>query len=114
MGPSSPSDTCAGATYCWEHSRGQWRKWASLTRNQSISFILTVFGAVGVSSDLPLGAIRLVDARQALAPRDEFALLKETGTGAPGVNVFFQVEGAPADVVDSFYRLVVTGFPGDD
>ena len=28
----------AGQKYCWQHSRGLWAKWHSLTRNQTIAF----------------------------------------------------------------------------
>ncbi len=38
----------AGAKWCWQHSHGLGLKWRSLTRNQSIVFILSVIGVVGV------------------------------------------------------------------
>jgi hypothetical protein len=40
--------------------------------------------------------------------------MRQKDTGAAGVNVFFRVEGAPARISDSIWRLVVATFPGDD
>jgi hypothetical protein len=37
-----------GTGLCWQHSRGLRRKWRSLTRNQSIVFVLACVGAVSV------------------------------------------------------------------
>jgi hypothetical protein len=44
----------------------------------------------------------------------KFELMRQKDSGAPGVNVFFRIEGAAAVVSDGLSRLVVTNFPGDD
>jgi hypothetical protein len=106
----------AGAECCWQHSYGLKRKWSSLTRNQSIVFILSCIGVVGVS--ISFAAWRFPDFWRA-TPRPrlhvtKYELIRETNTGTPGVNVFFRVEGAGAGLVDCLSRIVVTKFPGDD
>ena len=38
--------TAKGSRFCWQHSHGWRAKWRSLTRNQTLTFGLTVFGAL--------------------------------------------------------------------
>ena len=106
----------AGTGFCWQHSRGLKRKWRSLTRNQSIVFILSCVGVVGVL--ISFVAWRFPDfwsaARRPRLHITKFELIRQTNTGTPGVNVFFRVEGAGAKLVDSFYRIVIANFLGDD
>ena len=88
----------------------------SLTRNQSLVFILGCIGVVGVL--ISFVAWRFPDfwsvARRPRLRITKFELIQQTNTGTPGVNVFFRVEGAGAKLVDSSYRIVVTTFPGDE
>jgi hypothetical protein len=37
-------EVAAGEKYCWQHARGIGRKWKSLTRNQSVIFVLAIAG----------------------------------------------------------------------
>lgn len=105
-----------GAGCCWQHSRGLKRKWRSLTRNQSIAFVLGCIGVVGVS--ISFTAWRFPDF-WSTAPRPRlhltrFELIREANTGRPGVNVFFRVDGEGARIADALSRMVVKNFPGDD
>lgn len=43
-----------GERFCWQHAHGFKARWRSLTRNQSVLFVLTVLGVVAAVVGLPI------------------------------------------------------------
>lgn len=55
---------------CWQHAKTWRHKWRSLTRNQSILFILTVFGVLLAAAGLILPAVGYRGAEHVVRQRD--------------------------------------------
>lgn len=67
--------------FCWQHASGLMRKWRSLTRNQSIAFVLGILSLVG----LPSAYWSYKGSKKSASPASSTSVVQSNGANSPNI-----------------------------